>query len=97
MYEIEYTDSAQQDLAYFKKHEQVLIYDEINEQLKYEPTRETRNRKRMRPNSTAEWELRIDKYRVFYDVDTVVRIVSIEAIGEKEGNRIRFRGRYREV
>lgn len=97
MYEIEYTDSAQQDLAFFKTHEQVLIYDEINEQLKYEPTRETRKRKRMRPNSTAEWELRIDKYRVFYDVDTVVRIVSIEAIGEKEGNCIRFRGRYREV
>lgn len=97
MYEIEYTNSAQQDLGYFEKREQVLIYDQINEQLKYEPTRETRNRKRTRPNSTAEWELRIDMYRVFYDVDTVVHIVSIEAIGKKDGNRIRFRGRYKEL
>jgi mRNA-degrading endonuclease RelE of RelBE toxin-antitoxin system len=97
MYEIEYTASAQQDLAYFKRHEQVLIYDQINEPLKYEPTRETRNRKRTRPNNTAEWELRIDRFRVFYDVDTVVRIVSIEAIGEKDANRIRFRGRHREL
>jgi mRNA-degrading endonuclease RelE of RelBE toxin-antitoxin system len=63
--------------------------------LRYEPTIETRNRKYLRPNQTAEWELRIGKYRVFYDVDNVVRIVSIEAVGLKTGNTIRFRGKER--
>lgn len=43
MYDIEYTESAQQDLKYFRKHDQALIYDEIDSQLRYEPMVETRN------------------------------------------------------
>lgn len=32
------------------------------------PLLETRNRNPLRPNETSQWELRIGKYRVFYDV-----------------------------
>jgi mRNA-degrading endonuclease RelE of RelBE toxin-antitoxin system len=35
---------------------------------------------------------RIDRFRVFYDVDEVVSIVKIEAIGYKEGNKLYIQG-----
>ena len=63
----------------------------------YEPNIETRNRKRLRPNETAEWELRLGKYRVFYDVEETVLIVSIEAIGLKLGNTFYFQGKEEEL
>ncbi|MBI3538187.1 MAG: type II toxin-antitoxin system RelE/ParE family toxin [Chloroflexi bacterium] len=97
MYEIEFTDEAEEDLRWFRKDNRQEILDNIETQLSYEPTVETRNRFRTRPNQTAEWELRIGKFRVFYDVDNVVRIVSIEAVGLKLGNRLFFRGKEREL
>ncbi|NJL57697.1 addiction module toxin RelE [bacterium] len=61
-------------------------------QLTYEPTVPTRNRKEMRPNSTAVWELQIGNLRVYYDVDEEEEIVDIRAIGVKEGNQVRIGG-----
>ena len=45
MYDIEYTLEAMEDLKRFRKYEQQLIVDQIDEQLSYEPAQETRNRK----------------------------------------------------
>ncbi|NJM59450.1 MAG: addiction module toxin RelE [Oscillatoriales cyanobacterium RU_3_3] len=92
MYEIEFTSEAIEDLKLFRKSEQQTIISGIDTQLKYEPTVETRNRFPMRPNDVAEWELRIGKYRVFYNVETLVKIVSIEAVGLKIGDRLFVRG-----
>jgi mRNA-degrading endonuclease RelE of RelBE toxin-antitoxin system len=97
MYAIEFTPEALQDLKSFRKFEQQKIISGIESQLKYEPIVETRNRFRMRQNDVAEWELRIDKYRVFYNVENVIRIVSIEVIGLKVGNRLFVRGKRREL
>ncbi len=97
MFEIEFSDDAIIDLQWFKKHERSIILDSIESNLRYEPMVETRNRKRLRPNQTAEWELRIGKYCVFYDVETVIRIVSIEAVGSKSGNTLRVRGKEKEL
>ncbi len=97
MFEIEFTAEAEQDLKWFRKSEQTEILDGIESQLRYEPTVETRNRKRLRPNQTAEWEMRVGKFRVFYDVDTVVRIVHIEAVGLKVGNKVFFRGEEKRI
>ena len=96
MFDIEFTAEAEHDLKWFRKNEQSEILDAIDEQLRFEPDVETRNRKRLRPNQTAEWELRVGNFRVFYDVATVVRIVSIDAIGLKIGNRLYFRGKEKE-
>ncbi|WP_129633721.1 type II toxin-antitoxin system RelE family toxin [Candidatus Oscillochloris fontis] len=93
MYDIDYTEEALDDLQYFRKHEQNIIVDGIDEQLRYEPLVETRNRKPMRENTIAEWELRIEAYRVLYTVGSQVRIVEIQRIGEKRGNAFFFRGR----
>lgn len=69
--------------------------DGIDANLKYEPNVETQNRKQMRPNPIAEWELRIGKFRVLYNVEVTVRIVSIEAIGVKAGSDFMIRGEKR--
>ncbi len=98
MYSIKYTEEALADLAYLRKHERRLITDTVDRQLVSEPTIETNNRKRLRPNQIAEWQLRIGKYRVFYDVIEknsveMVKIVKIVAVGYKQHNRLFFRGK----
>ena len=91
-YDIEYTDEAFDDLGWFKKHEQREVLDGINQNLQHEPEKLTRNRFPMRPNQTADWELRIGRFRVFYDVDQAARLVLIVAIGRKEGNKVYIQG-----
>lgn len=56
----------------------------------HEPIRETRNRKQLRPNELAGWELRVDVFRVFYDVSE--DIVKVVAIGLKQGNELFIHG-----
>jgi mRNA-degrading endonuclease RelE of RelBE toxin-antitoxin system len=46
------------------------------------------NNKKLRPNRLAERELRIDRFRVFYDVDEGNAVVKIETVGHKRGNRL---------
>jgi mRNA-degrading endonuclease RelE of RelBE toxin-antitoxin system len=88
MYDIEYTLEALEDLKRFRKYEQQQIVDQIDEQLSDEPSHETRNRKRLRPNTVAEFELRITRFRVFYDVDENENLVKIESVGHKEGSHL---------
>lgn len=97
MYTIEYSMQALTDIGWFRKHEQSEVFDNVDQQLQFEPLIETRNRKRLKPNATAEWELRIGKFRVFYDVDTVVQIVAIERVAEKRGSLLFFRGKREDV
>ena len=93
MYEITYTQAALEDLRWFQKHEQSIILDGIDASLQYEPTRTTRNRKPMRTNPIAGWELRLGNFRVLYNVGETVSIVEIQRIGEKRGNQFFFRGK----
>lgn len=98
MFDIEFTQDAKDDLRWFRRHEQNVIVDAIYIQLRYEPMVETTNRFRLRPNQTAEWELRIaGKYRAFYNVEEHVQIVEIQRIGEKRGNKIFFRAKEGEL
>jgi mRNA-degrading endonuclease RelE of RelBE toxin-antitoxin system len=69
------------------------VVDGIEAQLIDQPTAETRNRKKLRPNNVAEWELRIGRFRVFYNVLDEARIVSIEAVGFKIGNLLFIRSK----
>jgi mRNA-degrading endonuclease RelE of RelBE toxin-antitoxin system len=93
MFEIEFTSDAVDDLKAFRKAEQQMIFDQIDNQLVYEPMVDTRNRKKLRPNDVAEYELRIGRFRVFYDVDEKVKMVKIEAVGHKRGSRLFIRGK----
>ena len=71
-----------------------MALDAIERQLLHEPLVETRNRKPLRPNPVAPWELRIGSLRIFYEIVAgepgLVRIV---AVGKKKGNIVRIAGR----
>ncbi len=65
--------------------------DRVPRQLAYQPTVETRNRKRMRPNPLAPFELRVGTLRVDYEFsEGPDPTVLIRAIGTKRGNRVRI-------
>jgi mRNA-degrading endonuclease RelE of RelBE toxin-antitoxin system len=75
-----------------------LIRAMIDEQLRFEPDRETRNRKPLeRPAPyEASWELRFgpdNRFRVFYDIDPENRKVEILAVGRKESDRLFIGGK----
>ena len=91
-FNIEITEDAIADLEYFDKATRVTILDAIERQLADQPLQETRNRKPLRPNSKFNWELRVAKYRVFYDVIEETVVVSVVAVGYKEHNKLYIRG-----
>lgn len=95
MYQLEFTPEALEDLKWFRKFDQEEFADGIEDQLSYEPTTKTRNRKELRPNDVAAWELRLGKFRVFYNVEQETLTVSIEAIGFKIANVLFIRGEER--
>jgi mRNA-degrading endonuclease RelE of RelBE toxin-antitoxin system len=92
-YSIEYSPDAEDHLRFLTARQQAIVVDTVDEQLTHQPTVETRNRKPMRPNPLAPWELRIGTLRVYYDVeDTPEPKVYIRAVGIKARNRIRIAG-----
>ncbi|PYV65609.1 MAG: plasmid stabilization protein ParE [Acidobacteria bacterium] len=66
---------------------------ELETLVSLEPTTETRNRKRLRPNELAEWEIRIGDFRVFCDFDQENKLVKIEAVGYKKRSQLFIRGK----
>ena len=92
MFEFKFTENSLGDLQQLRKADQTRILAAIEIHLKSQPIRVTKNRKRLRPNSLATFELRVGDFRVFYDVDETARIVSIRAVGWKVHNKLYFRG-----
>ena len=90
-YRIEYSPDAEDHLRRLTARHRAIVLDSVDEQLTHTPAEETRNRKPMRPNSLAPWELRIGNLRVYYDVDERPEsVVLIRAIGIKVRNRVRI-------
>jgi mRNA-degrading endonuclease RelE of RelBE toxin-antitoxin system len=86
MYRIGYAEGVADDLANLRAYDRKQILDRLEKQLKYEPTKKTKNRKSLPglipPWEYLEpvWELRIGAYRVFYDVDERASLVMIRAV-----------------
>jgi len=93
MYTIHFSPDAEGDLKTLRKFEQKQVLDGVKDQLRYEPTVETWNRKQLDPNELAGWEVRLGKFRVFYNVDVQFSMVHVEAIGIKVGSILFIRGR----
>ena len=89
-YRIEYSPSAVEHLRALKAGQARAILNSVDEQLQHQPTVETRNRKPMRPNPIAPWELRIGDLRVYYEVDAAEGAVRILAVGVKDRNVVRI-------
>jgi mRNA-degrading endonuclease RelE of RelBE toxin-antitoxin system len=92
-FNINLTEGAQADLDWFAAYAQRIILDGIELHLRYQPTLGSRRIISMRPNPVAGWELRLGDYRILYDVEESTRIVTIQAIGEKRGNRLLVQGK----
>jgi mRNA-degrading endonuclease RelE of RelBE toxin-antitoxin system len=92
-YLIEVTEEAKADLDYYSAFERKTITSQIRVQLLHEPSVETKNRKSLRENPVASWELRAGKFRVLYEVDEPMQTVTIVAVGHKEHNRFLVRGK----
>lgn len=90
-YRVEYSPDAENHLRALTARQQRVVLDAVDEQLVHQPTTETRNRKPMRPNPVAPWELRIGDLRVYYDAETDPDpSVYIRAVGVKLRNRVRI-------
>jgi mRNA-degrading endonuclease RelE of RelBE toxin-antitoxin system len=90
---IEFTEEAKLDLFYYTAYERKLIVSEIRAQLTDQPKVETKNRKLLRDNPVAAWELRIGKFRAFYEVDDASLMVRVVSVGHKAHNVLLIRGK----
>jgi mRNA-degrading endonuclease RelE of RelBE toxin-antitoxin system len=71
----------------------VVVLDAVDMHLEHQPDVETKNRKLLRPNPLAPWELRIGDLRVFYDIEMDPEaIVHIRAVGVKDHGVLRIAG-----
>jgi mRNA-degrading endonuclease RelE of RelBE toxin-antitoxin system len=80
-------------LAAIERKYHSLIEAALDEQLAFNPTQETRNRKLLEQPApfSATWELRFgsnNRFRAFYEVNSAENVVNVLAIGVKEGNRL---------
>ena len=93
-YRIEYSPATDDHLRALTPRQRAIVFAAVDEQLRHEPGNETRNRKPMRPNPTAPWELRIGELRVYYEIaDEPHNVVTIVAIGVKDRNRVLIGGK----
>jgi mRNA-degrading endonuclease RelE of RelBE toxin-antitoxin system len=91
-FKINVTAGAEADLGWFTAYAQRIILDGLDLHLRHQPTQGTRRLKPLRPNPVASWELRLGDYRVLYDVDDGARVVTVQVIGQKDGNRFLVQG-----
>lgn len=92
MFRVTFAPEAINELQSLRAFHPKQVIAGIESQLVPEPIRETRHRKRLRPNQLAEWEVRVGKFRIFYDVSPDDEVVRVIAIGHKQGNALFIRG-----
>ena len=95
VYRIEYSPEAEDHLALLTARQSTMVLDAVVRQLSHEPTKETRNRKPLRPNPVAAFKLRIGDVRVYYDVEDLppARLVIVKAVAIKDRDRVLIGGR----
>ena len=90
-YRIEYSPAAVTHIEVLSTSQRTAVLDGVDRQLSANPTVVTRNRKPMRPNSIAPWELRLGSLRVYFDVFSEPEpLVVVLAVGVKERNAVRI-------
>lgn len=92
LFKLVYDKEARADLKAFESHQAIAILKSIEKQLGEQPATETNSRKLLRANPFFTWELRIQPFRVFYQVDEEAGEVRIQRIGCKVHNDIYLRG-----
>ena len=94
MYRIEYSPEAEEHLRALTAAQRATVLNGVERHLTDRPLVATTNRKPMRPNPVAPWELRLGTLRVYFDAENEpVQVVRIRAVGIKRGNRVIIGGR----
>jgi len=101
-YTLLYDPEVKQHLRVIDAKHYSLIRRAIEEQLTVEPDNATRNREPLQrqADTGAVWELRFgpnNRFRVFHDVDHVIRLVRVRALGVKDRNRLLIGGEEVEI
>jgi mRNA-degrading endonuclease RelE of RelBE toxin-antitoxin system len=92
-YTLAFASAVSEHLRAIEAKYHALIREKIGEQLRFEPSTETTNRKPLRQPApfAATWEIRFgpdNRFRVLYDIDEESQVVQILAIGEKQRERL---------
>lgn len=94
VYTIQFAESVKNQLRGLTARRRTTIFEAVDRELVHEPMTETKNRKPLRPNPIAPWELRIGDLRVFYEVAAdEPETVRILAVGQKKGNTLFIAGK----
>ncbi|MGO9470526.1 MAG: type II toxin-antitoxin system RelE family toxin [Isosphaeraceae bacterium] len=93
LYTLAFASEVTRHLRAIDATHHALIREKIGEQLRFEPTTETTNRKPLRQPALlgANWEIRFgsdNRFRVLYDINQENHVVQIMAIGEKQRDRL---------
>jgi mRNA-degrading endonuclease RelE of RelBE toxin-antitoxin system len=93
VYRIVLTREAQAHFVALGASQRAILRDQLLVQLSQEPARETKRRKRLRPNFLATWRLRVGDLRVYYEIiEGREATVLVKAIGLKVRERILIDG-----
>ena len=83
-YAIDFEPTALKELKALRKADQVRVVEAIQLHLTHEPMRQSKSRiKRMRPGTQPPYRLRVDEFRVYYDVLAEQMLVIIYGIVDK--------------
>ncbi len=83
-YTIKVSPGAEKDIKSLRLYDQKIIVEGIETHLGYEPTKVSKTRiKEMVQPFWCQYRLRIEDFRVYYDVNQETRIVTILRILEK--------------
>ena len=93
-FRIEYSAEARDHLRALDGRARATILDRVERKLRFEPTIAARNRKLLQSNELAPWELRVQRWRVYYEVrqDAVGHLVLVKAIGVKQRGKVLIAG-----
>jgi hypothetical protein len=90
-FRVEYAPATVAHLKALTARQQSIVLDGVAPYLSADPMVETRNRKPMRANPIAPWELRLGNLRVYFDVFIEPEpFVVVLAVGVKERNAVRI-------
>jgi mRNA-degrading endonuclease RelE of RelBE toxin-antitoxin system len=87
-YRISITEVAAQQLRAVAARDRRIVESAISARLTEQPATPTRPIRKLRSNPFAEFELRVQHFRVLYNVDNAVEDVVVLLIGIKAGNRL---------
>jgi mRNA interferase RelE/StbE len=78
-HEVLFDDEAIGDLRSQRAFDRARILDAVEVHLRHEPTKESKSRiKRLRGTDHPQYRLRVDEFRVFYDVaEGVVQVIAV--------------------